>query len=168
MTVQDVLSEKLRLVPFQRKGEWELWEHKTFNLHRGGLVWRPGTKKPSREDAVNTVREKVRASFPISWWRGFAFGMLLETPGALGLGETCASAVDRWRNAKGAWTWVLLADPVAQAATGVHTWQKGYLTSVYTGLIRQYESEGWDVDSFQLETPRWARLAQRLSRIHAP
>ena len=72
-----VLQLKLQHRPTLSNDEWSVWEHKTWNIHRGVLCWRPMHEELTIDELATTVREKVERSFKRSWWRGFGFGVLV-------------------------------------------------------------------------------------------
>ncbi len=131
MSVEEVMRSRLYLREDILETEWRLWEHKTLNIHRGVLHWRPTDQFSSLAQMSERVREQAESRFRVSWWRGFAFGALIEA-------ETIPpdlSAMEDWidtrANRRGTWQWAIYACAPAQIAVGVHTWQEGFLSPVY-------------------------------------
>lgn len=150
-TVKDILGGYLRHDPAKSDAQWTVWEHKTFNIHRGVLVWTPQRAVARYPEVSDAVRGKIATTFKPSWWRGFAFGVLAEVPALPLDARDCEMDVDVRDNSKGTWQWVLLACPAAQVAVGIHTWTAGYLSPVYLALAEHYRSLGCNVGSFKKE-----------------
>ncbi len=151
MSVDDILQTKLRLRESGPDHAWRVWEHKTLNLHRGVLHWRPVGESPTFERISRSIRVRVASTYRISWWRGFAFGALVETPTIPKDVEALKSVIDVRDNPKGTWQWTFLVCPPARTTVGVHTWIEGYLSPVYRGLIDLYRAQGYEVGSVRKE-----------------
>ncbi|MFC1672258.1 hypothetical protein ACFL01_03890, partial [Planctomycetota bacterium] len=63
----------------------------------------------SVEDVTALVRDKVKETYKISWWRGFAFGVILEFPTAPEGLATVNDSIDTIENGKGTWQWTILS-----------------------------------------------------------
>ncbi len=151
MQADDVLEAKLRLRDGGAGSEWRVWEHKTLNLHRGVLHWRPAADALSAEEIGRRVREEVERAFRISWWRGFGFGAWVESKAVPRDIAALIDSIDARRNGRGTWQWVILACTSVGVAVGIHTWAAGYLTPVHRGLLAEYEEAGVSVGSFTKE-----------------
>ncbi len=151
MSVGEILQSKLRPRESGSDPAWRVWEHKTFNIHRGVLHWRPAAESPTFDRISRSIREQVAASYRISWWRGFAFGALVEAPVVPEDVDAIESVIDVRVNAKGTWQWTILACPPARTVVGVHTWIEGYLSPVYRGLTDLYREQGYEVGTVRKE-----------------
>ena len=106
MSVDSILQTRPRLRDDIVDTEWRLWEHKTLNIHRGVLHWRTA-ERLNGLGVAERVREQVESRYRVSWWRGFGFGVLIESATAqeqlAGIGEW----VDKRANGKGSWQWAV-------------------------------------------------------------
>ena len=153
-----VLQLKLQHKPTLSNDEWSVWEHKTWNVHRGVLCWRPMLEDLTIDELATTVREKVERSFKRSWWRGFGFGVLVVLDAKPDAFKIIDQFIDTRENAKGTWQWVILVFPKANVAVGVHTWTAGYLSSVFQGLLNAWEATGFRAESFKKEPDKLMRF----------
>lgn len=165
MTLAEALQTHLRLREDAGDAEWQVWEHKTFNIHRGVLCWRPSRSHLSFAEMTALVRESVKAHYPVSWWRGFGFGVLIEAralpPDLADIDDAIATRAAE----KGTWQWTVFACEPARTCIGVHTWTEGYLSPVYRQLIARYESLGWSVGSFKKEKDHLMQFLTAAARI---
>lgn len=140
----------LRLQWRERESDWAIWEHKTFNIHRGVLHWCAPDNLGFQEIA-HVVRQRVKQLFPITWWRGFAFGVLIESPRLPPDVVAIDATIDTRASGQGTWQWTVLAAVDTQTAVGVHTWKAGYLSETYRQLLKHFEAKGYLVGSFKKE-----------------
>lgn len=47
--------------------EWQVWEHKTLNIHRGVLHWQPKHEVLSAVSLIEGIRAKAQQSFRMAW-----------------------------------------------------------------------------------------------------
>ena len=146
-----ILESKLQREPSLSGGAWSVWEHKTWNVHRGVLCWTPEATEIGADELAAAVRQKVEQSFRRSWWRGLGFGVLTELAAAPDRFKTIDQHIDAMQNSKGTWQWSILAFPEVKAAIGVHTWTAGYLSTVFTDLLEAYKAHGFRSRSFKKE-----------------
>ena len=163
MNVEEVLQTKL-LMRESSTADCQVWEHKTLNIHRGVLKLR-FTDRQSLSGMSDTVRERVRESFGVSWWRGFGFGAVVESPNIPDDVATIASCIHTRANSRGTWQWIILACGTAETAIGVHTWAEGYLTPVFLRLLGHYESLGYQVGGFKKEKDQLMRFLTAAARL---
>jgi hypothetical protein len=165
VSVEEVLRSRLKPREDILGTEWRLWEHKTLNLHRAVLHWQATDRTPGLPRMSELVREQAESRFRIAWWRGFAFGALIEAeavPPDLPAAEDC---IDTRANAKGTWQWLIYACATAQVAVGVHTWTEGFLSPVYRGLLDCYRSAGYEVGSFRKEKDRLMKFLTAAAKL---
>jgi hypothetical protein len=147
LSIEEILSRHLEFRQDILGTEWQLWEHKTLNIHRGVLHWRSENREPVLSQMSQNIREQVESRFRIGWWRGFAFGVLIEAPAV----PPDLSAIEDWidvrANGKGTWQWIIYVCPKAGIAVGVHTWLEGYLSPVYQSLLASYQAQNYAVGS---------------------
>jgi hypothetical protein len=165
MTVADVLQNRLRLRDDATDGEWQVWEHKTLNTHRGVLYWSPPESGLSYAEMAFRIRERVRTNYRVAWWRGFGFGVVIESKAIPPDISAIESHVDARASGRGTWQWTVLACKVSETAVGVHTWTEGFLSPVYRQLLARCESEGWAVGSFKKEKDRLMQFLTAAARL---
>ncbi len=151
MTVDDILRARLHTRDDIAGSEWRLWEYKTFNLHRGVLHWLPAGEPAIGSPLAERVREQVEARFRVSWWRGFGFGVIVESAAIPQDLTAIEASIDIRANGKGTWQWTVFVCPPSRIAIGVHTWVEGFLTSTYRQLIDHYQGSGYTVTSARKE-----------------
>lgn len=143
----DFIHNRLKPMPADLPPQWQLWQHKTLNLHRGILHW-DATSSPVTLDQIQSeVRSVVRECFCPSWWRGFGFGAIVSLADADDSFGRVVDLVDARNNGKGTWQWIVLHFPESQAAFGICTWTEGYLAPVYRDLIAAFQAAGIICDS---------------------
>jgi hypothetical protein len=167
MTIAQIIEREIRLRPRVDvpDRDWQLWESKTWNIHRGVLYRRLTGTPRAWVEVVSEVREKVASCFRIGWWKGFGFGVLIESdfiPRDLAeLGETIDSRASR----KGTWQWTVFACEPSRLAVGVHMWEEGRMSPLYRNLLAHYRALGFEAESFTKEMDRlmkWLTLPSRL------
>jgi hypothetical protein len=156
---------KLRLREDTADSQWQVWELKTLNLHRGVLHWRLGASPGSYAELAAEIRRAVRRYFRVSWWRGFGFGVLIESPAIPADISAIEEAIDTRASGLGTWQWTVFACEPQQFAVGVHTWTAGYLSPVYRDVISSFESRGWTVGSFKKEKDRLMQFLLTVASI---
>ena len=168
VSLDHILEAKLRHDPARSSDAWGVWEHKTLNMHRGVLHWRPRDAPAAYGDVTSAVRAKVAECFKRSWWRGFGFGVVVELDRMPAGIEAADDDIDTRDNRKGTWQWSVLAFREPQVALGIHTWTHGYLTEVYTLLLAHYESQGYRVGGFTKEKDALLRFLSAVSGLGPP
>jgi hypothetical protein len=161
--IDALVQVRLRRDEARSDREWTVWEHKTLNLHRAVVYWHPGRSHGDYTAAAAEVRRKIAGDFKRSWWRGFAFGAILELPGLPPDLATCEADIDVRDNRKGTWQWSVVVSPTSRVAFGIHTWTHGYLTGVYESLLDHYRTLQFEVGSFKKEKDRLLAFLERIS-----
>jgi hypothetical protein len=143
--------------------EWQLWQYKSLNMHRGVLHWDATAQRPTLSDIRDSTRNLVAQHYRPAWWRGFGFGAIVSLTEYDPTFAALADLVDVRNDRRGAWQWIVLEFPTARAAVGVCTWTEGYLAPVYRDLLAQLTAEGYDCRSYQREPDA---LVKALLEIH--
>lgn len=146
----EFISGRLKPLATDLPSPWRLWQHKTFNIHRGVVHWDTTSNRaasPSVDQMRDEVRAVVRDWFRPSWWRGFGFGAIVSLAVADDSLQRVVDLVDVRNDAKGTWQWIVLYFPDCQAAVGVCTWTEGYLAPVYRNLLTAFEANGVTCES---------------------
>src|SRR3954469_7232757 len=134
MNVEEALAPRLHRRDDLSNGEWSLWEHRTWNMHRGVLHWRPRQDPAGWSEVELAVRERVRPAYRPSWWRGFAFGVVAEVGKMPADAGSALGALDTRNNRRGTWQWAVLVARQEWLAVGLHTWMEGYLSEPFRAL----------------------------------
>ena len=164
VSVEEVMRSRLYLREDILETEWRLWEHKTLNIHRGVLHWRPTDQFSSLTQMSERVREQAESRFRVAWWRGFAFGALIEA-------ETIPRIFPPWRTGSthgrtgGGHGSGRSASATAEVAVGVHTWTEGLLSPVYRDLLDCYGSLNYEVGSFRKEKDQFMKFLTAAARL---
>jgi hypothetical protein len=122
---------------------WHFWERRNLNLHRVVGLWsRPPAPRAEESDSL-PVRAALGRHFRRSWWRGLAFGVIVESDEVLLGPEASKELIDGRENAAGTWQWLVQVAPARKVVVGVHTWIEGFLSPLYRGLLdglaREYQ-----------------------------
>jgi len=124
---------------------WEFWELRNLNMHRVvGLLERPRPLEDPRE-LETEIRSAILRNFKRSWWRGLAYGVVVEPAHVSWSADDLKGLVDIYENRKGVLQWIILAESGESHAIGVHSWVEGYLSPVYRAILDALTAAGWRV-----------------------
>ncbi len=137
---------------------WNFWEHRTLNIHRAVGLWRPSFSAPGSGRLDEQVRTVMETHFRSAWWRGFAFGVVIDVPQMPLAFDSFASLIDPQNRAKGTWQWTVVVSPKEKTAFGVHMWMEGYLSPVYRNVLAALEADGYDVSRLKAKKDRTMKL----------
>lgn len=121
------------------------WELRNLNMHRvTGLLQRSDV--PGSVEALGSeIRGAFAANFKRAWWRGLAYGAVVESPSRPVTLDELKTLVDIRENRTGVLQWVVLVDSTTETATGVHTWEQVFLSPIYRATIDALRSGGFEV-----------------------
>ena len=125
---------------------WSFWELRTLNMHRVVGLLRAHRQFDNPRDLEQDVRSAVGRHFKRSWWRGMAYGIVIEAA-SLQSFDGLQEVVDARDNSKGTFQWVVLLAPDAPVVIGVHTWIEGFLSPVFRNTLDALRRERFDVTS---------------------
>ena len=142
-SLESIISTKLELLK-SIEGV-QLWEYKTFTIHRGVVSLRLLQRGDNVSTLKSDIRQLVLANYKRSWWRGFGFGAIVYVSNftASEKLEELYELIDTRDNKKGAWQWLMLIDKSSKEFTCVHMHMKGYLSSIFMNVIEFYENQGF-------------------------
>lgn len=163
MQIRELLEQRLKPCTEIPDSEWQVWEHKTLNMHRAVLEWTPHRALRNYGEVSGSIRAEVARRFKVSWWRGMGFGAVVYLPFPPDEMATCVDDIDVRQNSKGTWQWSIFVLKESRAVLGVHMWMSGYLSSVYELVLSQCETEGYQVATFKKDKDK---LMQFLTSIH--
>lgn len=149
----------------KRKDEdWTLWEHKTLNIHRAILHWEPAAELsyPAMSEAV---RNKIDETYKISFWRGFAYGVIIDISYMPDKIDMIAESIDTRDNNKGTWQWVILICSETKSIIAIHTWVAGFLTPIYEAVLSSYASLGYKVGDFKKEKDKLMKFLTEIAAL---
>jgi hypothetical protein len=159
----EFVGARLKPLTVDLPPSWQLWQHKSLNMHRGVIYWDATSATPTLFEIRDQVRSVVRDHFRPSWWRGFGFGAIISLNHVDDAFKDAADLVDVRNNRKGVWQWLVLHYPKLQSATGICTWRFEYLRPVYQDLLSALQDSGFACASQQKDMDA---LAQRLFALH--
>ncbi len=148
----------------QNDEDWTLWEHKTLNIHRAILHWSP-ISKLTYPDISEAVRNKINKKFKVSWWRGFAYGIIIDVPSMPDGIDIIDDSIDTRDNKNGTWQWIVLECLEPKSIVAVHTWMSGFLTPIYESLLSNYRSQGYEVGDFKKEKDKVMNFLTKVSAL---
>jgi hypothetical protein len=163
MQIADILSQRLNRIQASSDAEWQVWEHKTFNIHRAVLEWTPGGTGRTYAEMSPAIRAEVARRLKVSWWRGMGFGIVVHLAAVPQGLEACLDDIDGRANSRGTWQWSVFVLERNRAAIGAHMWMSGYLSVVYNALLQVCELEGYQIASCKKEKDKLMRF---LTAIH--
>ena len=165
VTVEDILAGRLKPREDASDSAWTAWEHRTLNMHRGVLRWRPARATVPVEEIEQAVRERVRETFRIGFLRGFGFGALIELDTIPRDVDALEATTDTRRRIKGVWQWTVLVCRKEKLALGTHMWMEGYLTPVFRALLAHYAVLGFQTGAFKKEKDRFLAFLTGAARL---
>ena len=142
---------KLRRRTDLQQQDWTYWEIRTLNLHRVVGLFQPRRAFSSASDLESTLRDALGRSFKRGWWRGIAYGVVVDVSSVTLTEDDLKTLVDVRENSKGDLQWVILVARDAGLALGVHTWIEGYLSPVYRAIVEILMQTGCRVTSVRRE-----------------
>jgi hypothetical protein len=123
---------------------WSFWELQNLSMHRVVGLLKPFRQFTDPSDLERDVRSSIAGHFKRAWWRGMAYGVVVESASMQTL-DGMLEIVDLRDKRKGTLQWVIVLAPGAEVAIGVHTWIEGYLSPVFRGILEVLESQDYDV-----------------------
>jgi hypothetical protein len=97
------------------------------------------------------LRDALGGTFKRSWWRGIAYGVVVDVTSVTLTEDDLKTLVDVRENSKGDLQWVILVARDAGVALGVHTWIEAYLSPVYRAVVEILMQSGCKVTSVRRE-----------------
>lgn len=164
MSLESILQTALRPREISGDDQWQVWEHKTLNIHRGVLVWRP-QQALSWHEMSEAISQQAQVAYKVRRWRGFGFGVIVESPTIPEDIATIDEAIHTQAQSRGTWQWCILVCPPVQTAIGIHTWMRGYLTPVYQELLLHYQTQGFEIGSCKKEKDRLLQFITTIARL---
>jgi hypothetical protein len=129
---------------------WRFWERRNLNMHRLVGLWSLPRTMGATE--LNTeARAAIGRHFHRAWWRGLAWGVVVEVPDIALSSEDLKELIDVRENVRGTWQWLVLVSGAKKTVLGAHTWTEGYLSPVYRGLLSRLQERGFQVTSVRRE-----------------
>jgi len=145
-----VARKDMRLRSDLAEPGWTFWELRTLNLHRVvGLARVHGIADARTLDAA--LRGAFARNFKRAWWRGIAYGVVVDVGTLTLTPDDLKILVDVYENNRGTMQWVVLLDGKTPKATGVHTWVEGFLSPVYRDVLGQLSQSGYEISSAMKE-----------------
>jgi len=126
---------------------WAFWELRNLNMHRVVGLFRPDSPIVDAGTLDTTLRGVLGRTFKRGWWRGIAYGVVVDAGSLSPAPDDLKVLVDGRENTKGTMQWVVLVDGQARKVTGVHTWIEGYLGPVYRAVLQALADQGYQISS---------------------
>ena len=150
-----------------RDAGWVFWELRTLNRHRVVGLLRRQALFPGLREVEAEIRDTVARHFKRAWWRGMAYGVVVEVPGLSLTAENIESLIDVRDNRRGTLQWVFLIARSTSAAIGVHTWIEGYLSPVYRSVLQKLEDGKFDVTTLTKEKDGLMTVLSGAADLHS-
>ena len=129
---------------------WRFWERRNLNMHRLVGLWRvPHTLNATELDTE--ARAAIGQHFHRAWWRGLAWGVVVEMPEITLSQSDIKDLIDIRENSRGTWQWLVLVSRTKHVALGAHTWMEGYLSPIYRSLLDELQKREFEVTSVRRE-----------------
>jgi hypothetical protein len=130
---------------------WMFWELRTVNRHRVVALFKAHRAFASVQELNDEIRGVLSREFKRSWWRGIAYGVVVDVSTISLKPDDLKGLVDVRENSSGDVQWVILAATDRQVALGVHTWIEAYLSPAYQAILLSLESARFRVTSVKRE-----------------
>lgn len=126
---------------------WMFWELRTLNRHRVVGLFRARRAFASAQELNEEIRSVLSREFKRAWWRGIAYGVVVDLDAVALKADDLKMLVDVRENAHGDLQWVILTSSGDRVALGVHTWIEAYLSPAYRAILLSLESAKYHVTS---------------------
>jgi hypothetical protein len=130
---------------------WMFWELRTLNRHRVVGFLKAHRTFQSARDLNDEFRGVLSREFKRAWWRGIAYGVVVDVDAISLKPDDLKVLVDVRENAQGDVQWIVLSSSAARVALGVHTWVEAYLSPAYRAILLSLESAKYHVTSVKRE-----------------
>jgi hypothetical protein len=144
---------------------WQCWEFRSLNRHRAVTLWAPSELPTNPGDLESSIREAVAGDFHISWWQGFAYGMVVDAAHSTWRPEDVAPIVDIYNHRRGVLQWIVVVGRAERTVTAVHTWMETDLSPVYRALLGTLGADGYAVTAAARERSGLLRFLTEVSAI---
>jgi hypothetical protein len=131
--------------------DWTFWELRTFNRHRVVGLFEAHHSFGSVRQLDDEIRGLLSREFRRSWWRGIAYGVVVDVSTISLNPDDLKELVDVRENRRGDVQWVVLTAVDRQVAIGVHTWIEAYLTPTYQEILLSLKSAGFQITGVKRE-----------------
>jgi len=131
--------------------DWTFWELRTLNRHRVVALFEAHRSFGSVQELDDEIRGVLSREFKRSWWRGIAYGVVVDVSTISLKPDDLKALVDVRENSRGDVQWVVLTAVDRQIAVGVHTWIEAYLTPAYQAILLSLKSARFRVTSVKRE-----------------
>lgn len=158
-----VFEKRLKRKASALPPEWQLWQYKSLNMHRGVIYLDARDVRFNLSDLEQRVRQTVAKEFSPSWWRGFGFGVVVAIEDFDESIFDAARLIDLRDNSAGCWQWLVLAFPSWPTAVGIQTWTEGYLGPAYNDLMARLQQAGFQCERYRQDMDQ---LMKSLLKIH--
>jgi hypothetical protein len=138
-------QKKLHLCSDLNEAGWTFWELRTLNRHRVVGLLREHRQFADASDLGAEIRSAISRNFKRAWWRGLAYGVIVELAAISWSPADLKVLVDIYENSKGVLQWVVLVSSDNLTAIGVHTWGEAYLSSVYRDTLQALTEASYHV-----------------------
>jgi hypothetical protein len=129
---------------------WRFWERRNLNMHRLVGQWSLPRSLEATELGAE-ARAAIGRHFRRAWWRGLAWGVVVEVPDIALTPADVKELIDVRENTRGTWQWLVLVSPARKTVLASHTWIEGYLSPVYRGLLGQLQERAFQITSVRRE-----------------
>jgi len=126
---------------------WKFWELRNLNIHRVVGLLEGARHFGDPRELEAEIRGAIARNFKRAWWRGLAYGAVVELAPVSWNSGDLKPLVDIYENRKGVLQWVVLAEGDERRALGVHTWEEAYLSPVYRAVLATLGAAGWQMAS---------------------
>jgi hypothetical protein len=131
--------------------DWTFWELRTLNRHRVVALFKARRPFASVHELNDEIRGVLSREFKRAWWRGIAYGVVVDVSTISLKPEDLKALVDVRENSRGDVQWVVLAAVDRQVAVGVHTWIEAYLSPAYQAILLSLQSARFHITSVKRE-----------------
>ena len=142
-----VTPKAMQLRSDLQEPSWTFWERRTLNIHRVVGLSRADRRVTDARALDTELRAAFARNFKRAWWRGIAYGAIVNVGTLTLTPDDLKILVDEYENNRGTMQWVILLSGDAPKATGVHTWIEGFLSPVYRAVLQGLSDSGYLIES---------------------
>ena len=141
----------------------DLWVYKTWDRHCAILRTVNNCPHFDPVDYSITARKRIVELTRPNFFRGLAFGTILELEEMAPNVTQLVDAIDTRQRSRSVWQWIVILFPREQIALGIHTWMQVFLTPFQRAILDALRQADWEVREFKKEKDAVMKFLQATS-----
>ena len=155
-------------IPSQDESGVCLWEMKQWMRHAAICRTRTRANSFACSAYVNQTRARINDQCRPNWWRGLAFGTVLEIDELPTDSEAIFDALDVRQRSKTVWQWAIVAIERPRVVIGMHIWMRVALTPIFDSALVGYREEGYEARTFKKDKDALMKFLTTIRGLRLP